>query len=184
MKKLLLGSFVLGVAAQSQALVWGFSAPIIDGSQETTPTGSSAYGSASFTLDDQTWLLTGSMTTTGLPFLNGAGGTNVTGAHIHAPGPAGVNGPVVFNLLTNAIGGTPIQAGNVTIYAWSGTLGGDTASILANLIAGDAYINVHSVAFPGGEIRGQIECNGVVPEPASIAALSIGALALIRRRRK
>jgi len=90
----------------------------------------------------------------------------------------------VFNLLTNAIGGTPIQVGNVTIYAWSGTLGGDTASILANLIAGDAYINVHSVAFPGGEIRGQIECNGVVPEPASIAALSIGALALIRRRRK
>jgi len=184
MKKILLGSFVLGVAAQSQALVWGFSVPIIDGTQEVTPTGSAAYGSASFTLDDQTWTLTGSMTTTGLPFLNAAGGTNVTGAHIHAPAPPGVNAPVVFDLVANAIGGTPIDVGNITIYAWSGTLGGDTAALLQAFIDGNAYINVHSVAFPGGEIRGQIECNGVVPEPASIAALSLGALALLRRRRR
>jgi hypothetical protein len=185
MKKVLFAAMMVSTAASSQALVWGFSAPIIDGFQEVPPTGSGAYGSASFTLDDQTWILTGSMTTTGLPFRTATGAPNVTGAHIHAPGPVGTNGPVVFNLITNAIGGTPLDLpGGITLYAWSGVLGGNTAAILQNLINGDAYINVHSVAFPAGEIRGQIECHGVVPEPATIAALSIGALALIRRRKK
>ena len=190
MKKALLGCVVLGAAASSQALVWGFSVPIIDGTQEVPPTGSAAYGSASFTVDDQTWVVTGSMTTTGLPYLTAAGGPNVTGAHIHVA-PAGANGPVVFDLLANSVGGTPIDvaAGAITIYAWSGVLQdhgtvGPRAVILQNFLNGTAYINVHSVQFPTGEIRGQVECHGVVPEPASIAALSIGGLALLRRRRK
>jgi hypothetical protein len=184
MKRVILGVFGLSFAASSQALVWGFSAPIIDGSQEVPPNNSRAYGSASFTIDDQTWIVTGSMTTTGLPYRNAAGGQNVTGAHIHAPGPPGVNGPVVFNLITNAIGGTPVDLpGGITLYAWSGVLGGNQAATLANLIAGLGYINVHSAQFPGGEIRGQIDCHGVVPEPATIAALSLGAIALVRRRR-
>ncbi|MCB8932251.1 MAG: CHRD domain-containing protein [Fimbriimonadaceae bacterium] len=185
MKKAVVGFAFLGFAAMSHAVVWGFSAPIIDGTQEVPPSGSQAYGSASFTIDDQTWLVTGSMTTTGLPYRLPTGAPNVTAAHIHAPGPAGTNGPVVFNLITNAIGGTPLDLpGGITLYAWSGTLGGNQAQILSDLIAGNGYINVHSVAFPGGEIRGQIDCYGAVPEPASIAALSMGALALLRRRKK
>lgn len=185
MKKAIIGLAFFGVASVSHATVWGFSAPIIDGTQEVPANGSQAYGSASFTLDDQTWLLTGSMTTTGLPYRTPTGAQNVTGAHIHSPGPVGINGPVVFNLITNAIGGTPVDLpGGITLYAWSGTLGGNQPQILADLIAGNSYINVHSVAFPGGEIRGQIECFGAVPEPATIAALSMGAVALLRRRRK
>jgi len=185
MKKALLGLAVLGVASSSQALVWGFSAPIIDGFQEVPATGSSAYGSGSFTIDDQTWIVTGSMTTTGLPFLDANGGANVVGAHIHAPAPPGANAGVVFNLLTNSIGPTPVDLpGGVTLYAWSGVLGGNQAQILADLVAGLGYINIHSVAFAAGEIRGQIKCHGVVPEPASIAVLSVGALALIRRRKR
>ena len=185
MKKILLGLTVLGAAAQSQALVWGFSAPIIDGFQEVLPTGSPAYGSASFTIDDQTWVVTGTMTTTGLPYRTATGAPNVTGAHVHSPGLPGTNGPVVFNLIANAIGGTPLDfPGGITFYAWSGALGGSQAVILQDLIAGKGYINVHSVAFPGGEIRGQITCTGSVPEPASIAALAICALAVLRRRIK
>lgn len=185
MKKALLGFAVLGIASSSQALVWGFSAPIIDGFQEVPATGSSAYGSASFTIDDQTWVVTGSMTTTGLPYLDANGGANVVGAHIHAPAAPGVNAGVVFNLITNSIGGTPTDLpGGITLYAWSGVLGGNQAQILTDLINGLGYINVHSAAFPSGEIRGQIDCVGVVPEPASIAALSVGALALLRRRKR
>lgn len=191
MKKAILGLVVLGAASSSQALIWGFSAPIIDGWQEVpNPTGSQAYGSASFTINDQTWIVTGSMTTTGLPYRTPSGGTNVTGAHIHAIAGPGVNGPVVFNLITNAIGGTPVDVGGgITLYAWSGTLNdhptqGNRAALLAAMVNGDAYINVHSVAFPGGEIRGQIECHGVVPEPATIAAVSLGVLGLVRRRKR
>lgn len=185
MKKALLGFAVLGIASSSQALVWGFSAPIIDGFQEVPATGSSAYGSGSFTLDDQTWILTGSITTTGLPYLTATGGQNVTGAHIHAPAPPGANAGVVFDLVSNSIGGTPVDLpGNITVYVFSGVLGGNQAQILSDLVNGLGYINIHSTAFSGGEIRGQVKCYGVVPEPASIAVLSVGALALIRRRKR
>ena len=37
--------------------------------------------------------------------------------------------------------------------------------------AGHTYFNIHTVAFPGGEIAGQIT---VVPEPASLTLLTLG----------
>lgn len=185
MKKAIFGVALFGMAAASQATIWGFGVPIIDGRQEVPTSGSLAYGSASFTINDQNWLVTGSMTTTGLPYRTVTGAANVTGAHIHAAAPPGANAGVVYNLITNAYAGYPVDLpGNVTLYAWSGVLGGNQQVVLNNLIAGLGYINVHSVAFPGGEIRGQIDCYGAVPEPASMIALSMGAVALLRRRRK
>jgi CHRD domain/PEP-CTERM motif len=37
--------------------------------------------------------------------------------------------------------------------------------------AGQTYFNIHTVAFPGGEIAGQIT---VIPEPASLTLLTLG----------
>ncbi len=178
MKKVFLVLACSAAYGTSHALVWGFSAPIIDGSQEVPPTGSSAYGTASFTLDDVTWELAGSMTVIGIP------ATATTGSHIHQA-PAGVNGPVIFNLLANQIPGSPLTSGNMVVYAYRGTLAtANNAATLAAMIAGDTYINVHTPQFLGGEIRGQITCHGVVPEPATIAALSLGVLPFLRRRKK
>jgi len=36
---------------------------------------------------------------------------------------------------------------------------GDFAGALRIIASGDAYVNVHTTNFPGGEIRGQVRSN-------------------------
>jgi hypothetical protein len=70
---------------------------------------------------------------------------NVSGAtlmHVHR-GAAGVNGPVAFDL------GDPTSPVSAT---WTGM----TPADVADLVAGDLYINVHTGGRPAGEIRGQL----------------------------
>jgi hypothetical protein len=70
---------------------------------------------------------------------------NVVGAtimHIHRGAP-GVNGPIVFDL------GDPESPVLVT---WSGM----TPADVADLLAGNLYVNIHTSGRPAGEIRGQI----------------------------
>jgi hypothetical protein len=89
---------------------------------------------------------------------------NVTMAHIHLA-PAGVNGPVVVWLYPSAppaqlIPGRTngiLMEGTITEANLVGLLAGQSlADLIANIEAGNAYVNVHTSQYPGGEIRGQV----------------------------
>ena len=69
---------------------------------------------------------------------------NTTAVLIHQ-GAEGENGPVVYDL--GAISG--IQAPSIGVFAFD-------PALLDDLNNGRLYVNVHSDAFPGGEIRNQI----------------------------
>jgi len=89
----------------------------------------------------------------------------MTAAHIHL-GAAGSNGPVIAFLFgPNAAGTNAItQSGDLTAANLVGPLAGKTwAEFTAALNSGQLYVNVHSIANPGGEIRVQIPGSGAAP---------------------
>lgn len=76
----------------------------------------------------------------------------VTGAHFHGPAAEGENAGVVISLVEGAEPGaldSPIE----------GETGGLTADQMAEITGGMWYVNLHTEANPGGEIRGQVVAN-------------------------
>jgi CHRD domain len=93
--------------------------------------------------------------------LNVAQLKDVLFAHIHLA-PAGSNGPVVAFLagpftppLDRANG--RLARGTITAADLLGPLAGSPlADLIEAIERGDTYINVHTIAYPDGEVRGQI----------------------------
>ena len=54
--------------------------------------------------------------------------------------------------------------------------GHSLSTLEAELLAGQWYINLHTTAEPGGEIRGQVT---VVPEPSSLALTALACVGLL-----
>ena len=109
----------------------------LTGSQENPPTGSVATGSGTFSLDPVSRALSARVVTSGV---------TATAAHIHTA-PIGTNAGVT-------VGFTQTAPGSGSWVPPAGTV--LTAEQAQAFAAGGMYFNVHSTAFPGGEIRGQI----------------------------
>jgi len=107
--------------------------------QSVPPIESAGKGTADITYDPATRVVTWTITYSGLS------GT-ATMAHFHGPAEKGKNAPVLI-WLTNK--GSPAESpikGQTTL----------TPEQAQQFMAGDWYINVHTQAHPGGEIRGQV----------------------------
>lgn len=109
----------------------------LNAQQEAPPVDSKGTGTAEFTLDPATKMLTWTVTYTGLS-------GPATAAHIHGPAAPGANAGVAINLAPNGAQ-SPIK-GSATL----------TDAQIADLSSGKDYVNVHTAANKGGEIRGQI----------------------------
>ena len=109
----------------------------LNGAQENPAVATSATGYARVFLNESTLTINYTVVYNGLSAAQNAG-------HIHSAA-LGVNGPVAIAF--PVVGGT------------SGTITGTsaiTAPQIATLRANGMYVNIHTSAFPGGEIRGQL----------------------------
>ena len=112
-----------------------FKQVVLSGAQENPAVTTAAFGTGSFSINLDTGAVEGSVTTFGI---------TATAAHIHEAA-SGVNGPVIVPLTQGPAG------------VWSAAPGAMlTAAQLQALANGNLYVNVHSAANPGGEIRAQL----------------------------
>jgi len=108
----------------------------LDGKAEVPPNTSAGKGTADIDYDPASKKLSWKLTYSGLS-------GPATAAHFHGPGEAGKNAGVSV-AIPNATS-SPAE-GSATL----------TDAQAADLIAGKYYVNVHTAANPGGEIRGQV----------------------------
>ena len=108
----------------------------LDGKSEVPPNTSAATGKADLDYDPASKKLRWTLTYSGLS-------GPATAAHFHGPAEAGKNAGVAV-AIPNATS-SPVE-GSATL----------TDAQAADLVAGRYYINIHTAANPGGEIRGQV----------------------------
>jgi len=121
------------------------------GANETPANSSSAFGSSLVTFDPVNNFMAFEVNTNGI--------ASPAASHIHR-GATGVAGPVIINFATGPSG---FQGGRVTgagtvvpPMASSSLTPADLTGLASATTANGFYVNVHSTAFPGGEIRGQL----------------------------
>ncbi len=128
-------SAALAFAAPAWAATMTFNATL-NAATEVPPKTSSGTGDATVTLNTATRQIDYTVNFSGLT-------GPATMAHIHGPAPAGKNAGVVVPLGNNPT--SPIT-GSAKL----------TAKQVTELERGMMYVNVHTAANPGGEIRGQL----------------------------
>jgi hypothetical protein len=110
---------------------------MLDGASEVPPTTSTGKGTADIDYDPATKKLSWKVSYSGLT-------GPATAAHFHGPAEAGKNAGVAVPIPN--IGTSPAE-GSATL----------TDAQAADFTAGKYYVNIHTAANPGGELRGQVK---------------------------
>lgn len=108
----------------------------LSGASEVPPKMGSGSGMLEASMNMDTHLLTWTVTYSGLS-------GPATGGHFHGPAMTGQNAGIVVPFAGSLV--SPIM-GTATL----------SAAQTADLMAGKWYVNLHTAANPGGEIRGQV----------------------------
>jgi hypothetical protein len=156
------GFFRIGDQAQEEVL--SFTAPLSGAAERPNPINTTGTGVASLTL-------TGNTLTYQVSY-EGLSGT-ATAAHIHGPaGPEVAAGVLVPLTPVGAFGSSGTLAGSATL----------TAEQKAALLGGQTYVNIHTAANGGGEIRGQampivlnVTLNGASERPNPVVTTGTGS---------
>jgi hypothetical protein len=145
-----IGASLLAAAVTARGEVHVLVFPL-EAAQVVPPTGSPGSGTATVTLDTDTNLLSWTVAHSGL-----AG--PVVAGHFHGPALPGLNAGVQLGL------GPPSNP-----FAGAAVI---SAAQEADVLAGLWYVDVHTLPFPGGEIRGQVVNAGGPPFRVMITAAS------------
>lgn len=168
----------------------------LDGPSESPPVPSPGTGNATVAYDPAAHTLAVSAS-----FANLLAGT--TAAHIHAPTAVPLTGTAGVATQTPSFAGFPlgVTAGSFSnifdltqvssfnpafVTANGGSAGSAEAVLASSLASGRSYFNIHTTAYPGGEIRGFLVAASV-PDAGATGVLLLltlpACLALERRRR-
>ena len=192
---------VLSVASAAAATI-PLSA-ILSPANEVPPTASTGSGTAILDLDVAAHTLRVQISFSGLvPTAPPGAPVGTTAAHIHcclpSPFATGVNAgvatttPTFLGFPLGVLAGTYDNTLNLTLASsynpafvtLVGGLANAETSLVNGLLGGLTYLNVHTSAFPGGEIRGFVV---QIPEPEAyvllLAGLAIIGISMRKRRR-
>jgi hypothetical protein len=192
---------VLSVASAAAATIplGAFLSP----ANEVPPTASTGTGTAILDLDVAAHTLRVQIAFSGLvPTAPPGAPVGTTAAHIHcclpSPFATGVNAgvatttPTFLGFPLGVLAGTYDNTLNLTLASsynpafvtLVGGLANAETSLVNGLLGGLTYLNVHTSAFPGGEIRGFVV---QIPEPEAyvllLAGLAIIGISMRKRRR-
>lgn len=123
-----------------------FKAAVLSGRQEVPPVTTTGTGNATVSFNSNRTEITVTVEVAGL--------ADITEAHLHVA-PPGADGPIIFPLASSSFT-SPLT---VTLTQADFVPAPNVATYDAAFVAieqGNTYVNVHTSAFPDGEIRGQV----------------------------